>query len=940
MVHRIQALARGLALLLSAVCMAATAQPAAAKRKPAPAAASQPAAKGYRTGPQPTWVVEPPASRDATARAQTGGAARRDLLVDAQVNFTLPVPQFFYRHRAVADNASTLADVSQPTITFNPAFQSVVIHGVSVQRDGRRLDRLRDARIELMRREQRLEQQVIDGTETLLVVLTDVRVGEPVELSYTVVGVNPIYEGRISSTLSLAGDAPVEMLHQRILAPADRPLHVRGLSTEVVPERSTEGRQQVLRVLRTQVPAVTVEQGTPPWFKVYPALQVSDFASWGEVDAWARRLFAPADVPGPLVAARIDAFRKSGLAGEALVSEVLRFVQDEVRYFSASLGESSHRPKPAERTLTELLGDCKDKVVLLNALLSGLGFDAKPALVSITRNRGLANYLPAQDQFDHVVTRLELDGRGYYLDATLQGQGMSLASRGHIAYGKALVVGGNGELQDAAPPPQALNTMEYEQRWDLADPRVPARVDTVVRAVGLSAEQWRAGVARGGAERVSEALAGVRARVTPGLQKRDEPRVVDDRETNRFELRQSFQHAAPGGYANGSIELDIAAVEMIDWLTGPPEAQRRSPFLFDVPQVVQARIEVLSPRALGFRPPAPVEVNDRHFRFTSRFEIAGNSIVMSMRMERRSDEVLPGDLARFRENLVRARQQLQAQLKLPLVDMQALRPRYEQAVRKVSALRNHREDALASILVRNELIRVADTEALRSVEPGGPRAARVLASRALASNLLGDFAAGLADAEAALAIDPQSEDALEARAVSLIGAGRADEALAAFQRLGQTARRGAALKWMGAVELSRSRPAEAEKLLQEVVQTGGGDDREFALLWLYLAAEHQGGRGRSAIAPYVDGADPKKLTGAMLHYLDGRIDADTLLKLAREPSQMERLNLAEAYFYIGQKFAAQGRRDEALRWFKRTVETEAAPYREVTFARLELNRGR
>lgn len=941
MVHPIVALARGLALSLSVVCMLASAQTATAKKKPPPAAAAQPAAKGYRTGPLPTWVVEPPVQPVALARAPSGGAARRDLLIDAQVNFTLVKTQFFYRRRAVADDASTLGDVSQPTITFNPAFQSVVIHGVSVQREGRRLDRLRDARIELMRREQRLEQQVIDGTETLLVVLTDVRVGEPVELSYTVEGVNPIYEGRISTTMGVGGDAPVETLHLRIVAPADRPLQVRGLATDVVPERSVEGRQQVLRVLRTQVPAVTAEQGTPPWFKVYPALQVTDFASWAEVDAWARRLFATADTTAtPAVAARIDAFRKSGLAGEALVSEVLRFVQDEVRYFSASLGESSHRPKPAERTLTELLGDCKDKVVLLNALLSGLGFDVRPALVSTARNRGLVNYLPAQDQFDHVVTRLELDGRGYYLDATLQGQGMSLASRGHLAYGKALVVGGSGELQDAAPPAQALNAMEYEQRWDLSDPRAPVRVETVVRAVGLQAEQWRAGVARGGVERVSEALAGLRARVTPGLRTREAPRVVDDRQANRFELRQSFEHPGPGAYANGAIELEVAAIEMVDWLSGPPEAQRRSPFLFDVPQVVQARIEVLAPRALGFRPPAPVEVNDRHFRFSSRLEPAGSAIVMSVRMERRSDEVLPGDLPRFRESLVRARQQLSAQLKLPLVDMQALRPQYEQAVRKVSATRNHRNDTLAGILVRNELIRLADTEALRRVEPRGPLAARVLASRAVASNMLGDFPAGLADADAVLSIDAQSEDALEARGVALVGAGRADEALAAFERLAQTGRRGTALKWMGAVELSRGRAAEAEKLLQEVVQSGGGEDRDFALLWLYVAAEYQGGRGKSAIAPYVEGADPKKFVGAMLHFLDGRIDVDTLLKLARQPSEMERLNLAEAYFYIGQKFAAQGRRDEALRWFKRTVETEAAPYREVTFAQLELNRAR
>jgi lipoprotein NlpI len=53
---------------------------------------------------------------------------------------------------------------------------------------------------------------------------------------------------------------------------------------------------------------------------------------------------------------------------------------------------------------------------------------------------------------------------------------------------------------------------------------------------------------------------------------------------------------------------------------------------------------------------------------------------------------------------------------------------------------------------------------------------------------------------------------------------------------------------------------------------------------------------------------------------------------------MERLNLAEAYYFIGQRLLTQGQRDEAQRWFQRTLDTQATPYREVTFARMELQR--
>ena len=73
---------------------------------------------------------------------------------------------------------------------------------------------------------------------------------------------------------------------------------------------------------------------------------------------------------------------------------------------------------------------------------------------------------------------------------------------------------------------------------------------------------------------------------------------------------------------------------------------------------------------------------------------------------------------------------------------------------------------------------------------------------------------------------------------------------------------------------------------------------------------------------------------------NGSLDRDALLKKTREKPEMERLNLAEANFYIGQQLAARGQREEALRWFARTADSGASPYRETTFAQLELQRAK
>jgi lipoprotein NlpI len=954
-------LGRGMAVLLcwavSQACVAQTtavapkpkaqaarvAKPAATDAASTDAAKAVLAGKGWRVGPRASWVVDPVEQPDANTTSSPGsaGTARRELLVDFQSNYALPKPQHYTRLRSLATDSSTLGSVSQPQIGFNPAFQTLVVHEASVLRDGRKLDRLNGARIELMRREQRLEQLVIDGTETLLVVLNDVRVGEAVEVAYTLEGENPIYEGRVSTGMRLAWDSPIATLHYRLTVPSQKTLQVKSLATDLQPERFTEGANQVLRVLRNQVPGVATEQSTPPWFKSHPAVLISEYANWTEVDAWAQKLFATAPAPNPALAERVAAFKATGLSGDALAAEVLRFVQDEVRYFSVSLGESSHRPKPPQRTLAERLGDCKDKVVLLNALLTELGFDAKPALVSSIRNRGLAQFLPGHDEFDHVITRLVLNGTTYFLDATINGQGNTLAERGYFPYGVALVVGsGNADLQAVAEPATALNRMEHEQVWDYSQPGKPASLKTVFRAHGLMAERFRSIVATGGLERFAQSWAGAYARLTPGLKSTSAPQLSDDRKTNQFQLTQTFEQADPGQYSMGGLDLEFNAFEVLDALLGPSEPRRRTPYLIDQPRSVESLVVVTQSRPFTFRAPPVSEVVDRHFRMTTRVEVVGNTATTTRRVERRSDEVLPADLASFRENLLKARQQTGNRFRLSLFDNAQLTPQFERVDRRLRAARNYRPDALHNILMRNELARLLDTEVLPKIDNASPLAARVLTSRALANNTLGDHQAGLKDAEAALVIDATSEDAQEARAVALVNANRLDDALSAFSVLEKGGRRAMATKWLSAIEVLRNRPVEAEKFSQTAVETSGGDDRDFAVLWLYMAAEQQGGRGRAAIAPYIAQTDVKKFSGALLHFLDGRIDREGLLKMAREKPEFERLNLAEANFYIGQQAAVRGQREEALKWFTRTVETEAVPYREVTFARLQLQQNR
>ncbi|CAM4053919.1 DUF3857 domain-containing protein [Roseateles saccharophilus] len=911
-----------------------------------------PAGAGYRFGPAPAWVKPLPVAGAAAAQpAAPGAKARREPLVDMQVQLAPRSATASYLHlQRVALDSSTLREVSEPQISFNPAYQQLVIHQIGVIRDGRREDRLKDARIELMRREQQLERQMIDGVRTALVVIADVRVGDVVDVAYTVEGENPIFEGRFAALLHVAADAPIDRLHLRIEGPPQRQLQVRGIATDLVPERFEEGGRQVLRLVREHVAPVVDEAATPPWFKVYPALHVSEYGSWAEVDQWAQRLFAPEPMQ-PAVAERVAAIKAEGGTPEQQVAAALRFVQDEVRYFSVSLGESSHRPKAPSKTLAERLGDCKDKVMLLNALLAGLGLDARPTLVSMQRNRGLVNFLPSHDSFDHVISRVQVGEQVYFLDPTINGQGLTLDRRGYYPYGAGLVVGGQapGESEAPvaiAPPAFAVDAMSYRQDWDLSDLKRPARLTTSFKASGLAAERWRAMVAQAGTDRLAEAIGGHYVKAVPGLVSVGTPVLVDDRAANELELRLAFEHPAPGVYARGMLELELPAIELGDALALPPEARRRYPFMLDGPRRMELRIAVTGPQPFTAAPPAPQQVADKHFSLQSRVETQGSSLVAVSRYERRGDEVLPADLEGYRERVGRARQLSSSRARMALLDFRdkSLEPEFAAIDLRLAKYRGTRPDALLQILQASEITRLVGQLLLPRLEPGSRLAARVLAERAQAGNTLGDFAGALRDAELALQGQPPAEEAaaaLEAKGVALVGLARPAEALAAFSsqaRLDSGSRPGA---WLGTAHFMLGDYAQAEAALRDNAANVSGEARHFTLLWLYLAAERQGGRGQAAIADEVASVDStrEEWGGVLLRYLGGALDRDALLKAARAKPEQERLRLAEAYFFIGQQLAAQGRRGEALPWFERTVSTQAVPYREVTLAQWELRRG-
>ena len=105
---------------------------------------------------------------------------------------------------------------------------------------------------------------------------------------------------------------------------------------------------------------------TPPEHVVFRRLQFSEFSGWSDVVGWANELFQSNGNLGEDGRAMVETLRKKATEEDRVVA-ALEFVQSQIRYFSVSIGESSHRPTQPEVVLQRRYGDCKDKSLLLVA---------------------------------------------------------------------------------------------------------------------------------------------------------------------------------------------------------------------------------------------------------------------------------------------------------------------------------------------------------------------------------------------------------------------------------------------------------------------------------------------------------------------------------------------------------------------------------------------
>ncbi|MFL5298248.1 MAG: DUF3857 domain-containing protein [Phenylobacterium sp.] len=448
-------------------------------------------------GPPAAWVDVAPIP---PAPSEEGAPAVQMLLDDNQNRLDAAGDARYTRRVFRILKPEGLTAIKSASVIWSPDSDTVTLHTLRIIRGDRTIDLLGAGKdVLVLRRETSLEQASLDGRLTASRQIDGLQTGDIVDFAYTLVRADPVVQGH-SFAAEQIGFAGVAGRYRAVISwPRDKAVQWKATAGFDAPSISQKGGRTVLTLDKTNVLAPKPPIGAPLRFRRVGGVEASSFQSWQDVSKLMAPLFAKAaEIPkGSPIEAEADAIAARHAKPEDRAFAALQLVEEKTRYFALLMGDGGYVPAKAEETWERRFGDCKAKTALLLAILHRLGIDAEPVLVNLAAGDGIDELPPALATFNHVIVRVRIGDRSYWLDGTRVGDTNPQAMKPpNHKWGLPLRAEGAG-LEKIVEPPINVPSQETVLRLDASkgvDEKATGHV--TITWSGIYATTMRATLAR------------------------------------------------------------------------------------------------------------------------------------------------------------------------------------------------------------------------------------------------------------------------------------------------------------------------------------------------------------------------------------------------------------------------------------------------------------
>jgi tetratricopeptide (TPR) repeat protein/transglutaminase-like putative cysteine protease len=248
------------------------------------------------------------------------------------------------------------------------------------------------------------------------------RPGDVLEYEFVRTITNPLTPGQFWTSVNFAEKGIVLDQQLEINVPKGRQIKLKSKPGNE-PKTTDEGDRRIYRWTYTRLkdddedkPGKKKKKNPHKSEDEIPAVQLTTFQSWEELGSWYASLERDRRQPNDAVKAKAEELVRGQSDDMAKVKALYEYVSRNIRYVSLSFGLGRYQPHEASEVLSNGYGDCKDKNTLLAALLAAEGFQSTSVLIGAQHE--LDPEIPSPSQFDHVITRVPVNGKEIWLDST------------------------------------------------------------------------------------------------------------------------------------------------------------------------------------------------------------------------------------------------------------------------------------------------------------------------------------------------------------------------------------------------------------------------------------------------------------------------------------------------------------------------------------------
>ncbi len=234
-----------------------------------------------------------------------------------------------------------------------------------------------------------------------------------------------LMQGEFWHQVYFQASEPVRHYRFTIHAPKKKTVYYQINSPQVVGVEPTITETRYTRTYTFEmrdVPPLREEAFMPAVEDLAYSINITSLDSWDKLMEWYGTLIREQDYLTPEIERKTKALLRGAWSRKEKIKRLYEYVATNIDYVGIELGIWAIKPHSAPEIFKEGYGDCKDKTTLLSTMLSAVGIQSYPVLISAGESSKVIREIPSLSYFNHMILAVEENGNGglIWLDATAE----------------------------------------------------------------------------------------------------------------------------------------------------------------------------------------------------------------------------------------------------------------------------------------------------------------------------------------------------------------------------------------------------------------------------------------------------------------------------------------------------------------------------------------